>query len=73
MRSIRYFLLLPGMFLAATPVASQSVNTMHPQQIEAQKHPSPEDLRARSANAQFQKDVKELSELCASVASDWTA
>ena len=70
MRSIRYFRLVLGVFLVAAPLVSQNVNTMHPQQIEAQKLPSPDDLRARTANAQFQKDVKELAALCASVADD---
>jgi hypothetical protein len=70
MRSIQHFIVVLGVFLVAAPLASQNVNTMHPQQIEAQKLPSPEDLRAKSASAQFQKDVKELAELCASVASD---
>jgi hypothetical protein len=43
---------------------------MHPEEIQAQKHSSPDDLRARVANLQLQKDAKELAELCASVPQD---
>ena len=43
---------------------------MHPEEISAQKHPSPDDMRTRVANAQLQKDAKELSELCASMPGD---
>jgi len=43
---------------------------MHPEPIQVQKHTSPEDMRARAANLQLQKDAKELSELCASVPND---
>jgi hypothetical protein len=43
---------------------------MHPQEIEVQKHSSPEDIRARAANLQLQKDAKELSGLCALVSDD---
>ncbi len=53
--------------LATLPSRSQNVNPMHPQEIEVQKHASPDDLRARVANLQFQKDAKELSDLCASI------
>jgi hypothetical protein len=30
---------------------------MHPQEIDVQKHPSPEDVRARAASLQLQKDA----------------
>jgi hypothetical protein len=43
---------------------------MHPEEISAQKHPSPDDMRARTANVQLQKDAKELAELCALVPRD---
>ncbi len=43
---------------------------MHPQEIDVQKHSSPEDVRTRAASLQLQKDAKELSELCASVSDD---
>jgi DNA-binding XRE family transcriptional regulator len=43
---------------------------MHPEEIQVQKHASPEDMRARVANVQLQKDAKELAELCASVPGD---
>jgi len=65
MRSSRCFRLALGVLLLAAPLSSQSVNTMRPEEIEAQKHSSPEDLRARAANLQLQKDVKELAGLCA--------
>ncbi len=54
----------------AAPLSSQNVNPMHPQEIEVQKHPSPEDMRAHAASLQPQKDAKELAGLCASVSDD---
>lgn len=38
--------------------------------MEVQHVPTPEELRARVSNAQVQKDVKELAELCNQVHSD---
>ena len=70
MRSTRLLSLLIGGLLIAAPVPSQNVNPMHPEPIQVQKHTSPEDMRARAANLQLQKDAKELSELCASVPND---
>ena len=70
MHSSRLLCLLIGGMLIAAPVPSQNVNPMHPEPIQVQKHTSPEDMRARSANLQLQKDAKELSELCASVPND---
>ena len=67
MRSTR---LLSFALLIAPLVASQNVNPMHPEQIQVQKHPSPDDMRARGASLQLQKDAKELGEICASVPSD---
>jgi hypothetical protein len=49
---------------------TQNVNPMHPVEIQAQKHSSPDDMRARVANVQLQKDAKELAELCSSVTRD---
>lgn len=43
---------------------------MHPEEIQAQKHLSPDDTRNRVASLQLQKDAKELAELCASVPDD---
>jgi len=43
---------------------------MHPEEISVQKHTSPDDMRARAANVQLQKDAKELADLCASVPGD---
>jgi hypothetical protein len=57
---------LPVPFL----LQGQNVNPMHPVEIQAQKHPSPDDMRNRVANLQLQKDAKELAELCASVPDD---
>jgi hypothetical protein len=51
-------------------LSGQNVNPMHPVEIQAQKHPSPDDMRDRMANVQLQKDAKELTELCASVPDD---
>jgi len=70
MRSTRLLSLLIGGMLIAAPVPSQNVNPMHPEPIQVQKHTSPEDMRARAANVQLQKDAKELSELCTSVQND---
>jgi hypothetical protein len=43
---------------------------MHPQEIEVQKHSSPDDMRNSAASLQLQKDAKELAELCASVSDE---
>jgi hypothetical protein len=56
-----------GVLLVVLPLSSQNVNTMHPQEIDAQKHSSSDELRQRAASLQLQKDSKELSELCVSV------
>jgi len=64
-----WFLLFVGLFLAGS-VRGQGVNTMHPPEIDAQKHASPEDLRDRMGDVQLQKDAKELSEICAAVRGD---
>jgi hypothetical protein len=63
-------LLLIALALTAVPLPSQNVNPMHPEEIHAQKPTSPDDMRARAANLQLQKDAKDLSDLCASVAHD---
>ena len=70
MRSSRLLCLLIGVLLLTVPLSGQNVNPMHPEEISAQKHPSPGDMRARIANVQLQKDAKELAELCASVPGD---
>jgi hypothetical protein len=61
------FLFMP---LLVLPVESQNVNPAHPEEMQVQKHMSPDDIRARAANLQFQKDAKELSELCSSIPAD---
>jgi hypothetical protein len=70
MRSIRLLGLLIGVLLITGSLPGQNVNPMHPEEISAQKHPSPDDMRARAANVQLQKDAKELADLCASVPGD---
>ncbi len=70
MRSILLFCVSMGALLSTTALLGQNVNPMHPEEISAQKHASPDDMRARVANVQLQKDAKELSELCASVPGD---
>jgi len=69
-RSTRPLSLLIGALLIAPLITSQNVNPMHPEPIQVQKHPSLDDMRARVASLQLQKDAKELAELCASVPSD---
>jgi peptide deformylase len=44
-----------------------------PTEISVQHHATPEEIRDRAANHQFQKDVKELSDLCASVPHEMDA
>jgi len=46
------------------------LNPMHPVEIDAQEHASPEGARDRVGNLQFQKDAKELAEICASIPGD---
>ncbi len=61
-----WLVVLPVPFL----LQGQNVNPMHPEEIQAQKHLSPDDMRNRVASLQLQKDAKELAELCASVPDD---
>ena len=70
MRFTRLLCLLVGVVIIPVALRTQNVNPMHPEEIQVQKHPSPDDLRARVANVQLQKDAKELAELCASVPGD---
>ena len=70
MRSSRCFLLVLGVLVATMPLSSQNVNPMHPQEIEVQKHASPEDMRLHAARLQLEKDAQELAGLCASVSDD---
>ena len=65
-----FFRLVLGLSLVAVPLRSQNVNPNYPVDVQAQKHSSPDDMRARMSNLQLQKDAKELAELCASVRSD---
>lgn len=62
--------LLIGILLMAVALPSQNINVKHPGEFQVQKQLSPDDMRARAANLQLQKDAKELAELCASVPSD---
>jgi len=70
MRSARACCLLLFVLLRPVFLLGQNVNPMHPVEIEAQKHTSPDDMRSRVADGQLQKDAKELAELCASVPDD---
>jgi hypothetical protein len=70
MRSTGLRCLLIGVLLTAVRLPSQNINLKHPEDVQVQKHPSPDDMRARVANVQLQKDAKELAELCATVPSD---
>jgi hypothetical protein len=70
MRSARLLWLLAGVVLVPAALRTQNVNPMHPEEIQVQKHPSPEDMRTRLANVQLQKDAKELADLCSSVPKD---
>jgi hypothetical protein len=60
-------LFLIAVVLTAVQLPSQNVNPMHPEEIHAQKPTSSDDMRARVAKLQLQKDATELSDLCASV------
>lgn len=62
--------LIPLCVILPLPALSQGVNPAHPTEIQAQKHVSPEDLRARVARVEFQKDAKELTELCGTIGKD---
>ena len=73
MRSLWSLCLLPAVMLIAIPLPSQNVNPMHPQEIDLQKHASPDEMRARVANVQLQNDAKELAGLCASIPGDMDA
>ena len=64
----RFVLLV--VLLVASFLHSQDVNLARPQDMSVQKHASPEEIRDRLSNAQFHKDAKELSDLCASVSHD---
>lgn len=70
MRSSAFFCLWLGVLLLVLPVQSQNVNPAHPEEINVQKRPSPEDIRARASNLQLQRDAKELADLCASIPAD---
>jgi hypothetical protein len=65
-----FFCLVLGVLVVASLLQSQNVNPNYPVELQAQKHPSPDDIRARVNNLELQKNAKELSELCASVPSD---
>ena len=70
MRSVILLAPVMGLLLIAVSLPGQNVNPMHPEEISAQKHASADDMRARTANVQLQKDARELSELCAAMPGD---
>jgi len=63
-------LFLVTVVLLVFPTMSQNVNPAHPAEIGVQKHVSPDEMRERAANAQLQKDAKELNALCTAVSGD---
>ena len=70
MRIAACFCLFLGFVLVALSVRVQDVNVQHPPEIRSGQTTPAEALRARMINAQFQKDISELSGLCASVPAD---
>ena len=62
--------LLLGVSLAAVSQQNQNLNMAHPQELSVQHHATAEEIRDRASGMQFQKDVKELSDLCAAVPRD---
>ena len=63
---ILLFLLL----LLASSVPGQNINMAHPEEVRAQRPVTPDDIRERVNNRQFQQDTKELGDLCASLPAD---
>ena len=70
MRSAPSACLFAVVLLLTNPLGSQNVNMGHPEEINVQHHPSPEDIRDRLTASQVQKDAKELAEICAVVTTD---
>jgi len=70
MRASTLCLLSMASLLVASLLTAQNVNTMNPQEIQAQHHATPEELRDRMSQTQLQKDSKELAELCGSLKAD---
>jgi hypothetical protein len=70
MRSIMLVCFGASAVLATVPLAAQNPNIMHPQEIEVQHHPTPEEIRDRLNYPQFQKDTKDLADLRASLPTD---
>ncbi len=68
---MRYrFCITLSALLLAIPLRCQNVNPNYPVDMQAQKHATPEDIRQRLSNAQFQKDAKEFAEVCTSIPND---
>jgi hypothetical protein len=70
MRVAPFLYLLLGLSVASVSLDSQTANLARPTEMTVQKHATPEEIRDRVANAQFQKDLMELSDLCAAVPRD---
>jgi hypothetical protein len=70
MRFGRFLSCFLGLSLGSAPLHGQDVNMARPTEMSVQHRATPEEIRDRAAKAQFQKDVKELSDLCASVPHD---
>src|SRR5579859_2441962 len=58
------------LLLSLGSLHGQDVNMARPTEVSVQHRATPEEIRDRAAKAQFQKDVNELSDLCASVPHD---
>lgn len=70
MRFSRLLCLFLAVSAGSVAQQNQNINFGHPQEISVQHHATPEEMRDRFAGVQFQKDVKELSELCGTVPHD---
>jgi hypothetical protein len=73
MRSAKYWPVLPIVLLLSFALSGQNVNPMHPVEIEAQNHPSLDEIRRRAADVLLQKDAKELAELCSALPNEMSS
>ncbi len=62
MQHIALLPLLLRILFIVLPAASQNVNMEHPSDIHIQKQLTPEEISARAAKVQLQRDSKELAE-----------
>jgi hypothetical protein len=64
-----HFVVATTLFFTVS-LSSQNVNMEHPQEIHVQHRLSAEEIRDRLSGPQLQNDVKELSELSATIPAD---